>query len=731
MAQPSLCPASPKVIAVHQPDGSFLSVRGVGNALVSYTETPDGYTLFKDDEGFYEYAFLLNGELHGTGIKAHDLQLREEKEQSFLIQRPRHLRANSEKILNKAKQQRIAGEIQKFFPSKGTHKTIMLLIDFPDLPHKYADTDFVNMMNKANYKGIGSFHDYYLNSSLGQLNLTTDVAGWYTAKHGYLHYGKDSGYDKAADLVVEAINAAIAKGVDFSQYDNDGDGIVEGLIIAHAGEGAEIGNQTQLIWSHRALLSSYNKTVTTNGVELDYFSAQPERLYGGMIEIGVYCHEFGHVLGLPDLYDVDYSSDGIGNWSLMASGAYLNDMKTPAGFDAWCKVDLKWVTPKLIDTSKVQTYTLRASSNTPDIFKIKTDSPGEYYLLENRQNIGFDAYLPGHGLAIWHIDTVKTSLFRMGGNNLVNAEEHNRGVDLVQADGKDELSVVSSRGDAGDLYPGSSANQAFTPSTNPSPLLHDEATPPVMLENITENFPTVTFGFSNRTCAARVTWNSNKQFCKGESVDLTASSAASYQWFLNGTPITGALGKTYSVNDNNLYSVKISDSQGCTARSSSHRINFIDIPTPVVSIKSINLLQSSSPAGNQWILNGADLPGDTSRQYVPKTDGTYQVRVTKGPCSVISKELHYTLGSANVNVVSGNTEVNIYPNPVAETLFIDLSQEKGAWKADIMDVSGRTVRSAILNKGRNQINMQGLAPGMYILKCKSAESFFLQQIIRN
>jgi hypothetical protein len=228
---------------------------------------------------------------------------------------------------------------------------------------------------------------------------------------------------------------------------------------------------------------------------------QPERLGSGIQTIGVFAHEYGHVLGLPDLYDIDNSSNGIGDWGLMSSGAWgaVNRAgDSPVHLCAWSKYILGWIDP--VTVSEALTNQVIAPAGTlDDVYLFFPDNQidsQEYYLIENRQLIGFDAGLPGTGLAIWHIDEAKATY-----NNRDNSQEclpsadctdtHYR-VALIQADGFADLELAYNRGDSGDLYPGTSENTAFTTATAPNSLLYDGSSSHISISNIAESDETIT-----------------------------------------------------------------------------------------------------------------------------------------------------------------------------------------------------------------------------------------------
>lgn len=206
---------------------------------------------------------------------------------------------------------------------------------------------------------------------------------------------------------------------------------------------------------------------------------QPETLGGGMQTMGVFAHEYGHAIGLPDLYDTDGSSEGIGDWSLMAGGSWNYVTRSgdrPAHMDAWCKYKLGWVMPTRV-TGTLMNEPITQAATAADVYQLGNGSPvllgGEYFLVENRQKAGFDAGLPGAGLLIWHIDesmTTNNSECYPGGPDCSIQHYH---VALEQADNLWELGKNIDRGDTGDPYPGSTGNTSFTGSSSPNSNLYN------------------------------------------------------------------------------------------------------------------------------------------------------------------------------------------------------------------------------------------------------------------
>lgn len=352
----------------------------------------------------------------------------------------------------------------------GNYQILTLLVDFSDKVASVNSVDFDTLV----YLDVnGSVNNYYRENSYNNLSIVSPIypssLGWYRAPQTYAYYvnaanGMGSYPQNSQKLVEDLVDLADAF-IDFSQFDNDSDGYVDGLIIAHAGPGAELTGNNNDIWSHKWSISPRLK----DGVYISTYSINPEYwLTPGDITLGVYSHELGHVLGLPDLYDTDNSSRGIGRWSLMANGSWNGSLgASPAHLDAWSKIFLGFVTPTVpsIDQTGVSFQQVETNAS---VYKLWTNgSPGnEYFLAENRQQTGYDQFLPSSGMLIWHINE------SMGGNT--NEWWPASGlpgfykVALVQADNLWELEQNTDYGDTGDPYPGSTVNRTFSAASSPN-----------------------------------------------------------------------------------------------------------------------------------------------------------------------------------------------------------------------------------------------------------------------
>ncbi len=319
----------------------------------------------------------------------------------------------------------------------GTHPLIALPIEFQGLSHAPAhDRAFFDQM--LNNPSGGSVNAFYRENSYGQFGIQATVANWVRSSRSMAYYGEDSssGVDDRTGPIYRLVAEAVAladPSVNFGQFDGDGDGVVDHLVIVHAG-GAQERNpgNSDLIWSHRWAVLDGNPTIPGD----QRLVADGVQIYGYIMisedsPMGVVSHELGHDLGLPDLYDTDSSSLGVGIWDVMGTGSWNSVFPSPEGtspahFSAWAKATLGWFTPIEV-TAALLSGQIRAIETTPTAYRLtikETGNGDEYFLVENRQRIGFDVGLPASGILIWHVD-----------DSIVNNDNDvHRLVDLEEAD---------------------------------------------------------------------------------------------------------------------------------------------------------------------------------------------------------------------------------------------------------------------------------------------------------
>lgn len=394
-------PANPRPITYTQPDGTKVTFQLRGDENYSWGETSDGFTLLAEADGSWRFAQIDNSGM----LVASDIVYRGDSRIALDAGINPGLKLNPAQANSKRSLPDKTLQIQGTFPSSGKRKLLMVLINFSDTEPKYSQQDFINMMNQENYGGIGSFRDYYLNQSYGQLDIETTVTPWVNLQYPSSYFGSDG----ARDMIYIALKQ-IDPDIDFSEFDNDGDGIVDGLTVIHQGLGQEATGNPYQIWSHSAELAG----VSMDGVIFQRYTIEAELLplddYSTtMGSIGVVAHEFGHNLGSPDFYDADYDGSGgtfpgTGPWDLMGSGAWNGENylgTRPAGINMWQKAALNWVTPVSLGATQ-EISGMEASNDQPVCYRVDTTIPGEYFILENRQKSGpFDSALPGSGLLIY------------------------------------------------------------------------------------------------------------------------------------------------------------------------------------------------------------------------------------------------------------------------------------------------------------------------------------------
>ncbi len=427
-------PAYPGIIKYTQPDGSEISILLKGDERVHWAETTDGYTLLSNGKNGWEYAYAdTKGDLKVSGVLAREINKRTPNElkllrglsinsrfstkQVNLLKSVWETKYGSEKLIGASPFFQRESSIpttdgrRKVFSPTGNKKLILILIEYTDVKFTKTRQDFVDLMNTQNYNlngAEGSVRDYFNEISYGQFNLQTDVAPQiYTANNSMAYYGAPNGSShdiRAYDLMLEAVQKADAD-VDFSQYDNDGDGSVDGVYIIYAGFGEASSGLVNTIWPHASSISGQS----FDGKAITKYSCSNElNANGTLTSIGIICHEFGHVCGAPDYYDTDYGTGGefigTGNWDVMDRGLYntttAKSGSKPAHLNPMEKIRAGWLTPTVINGTS--SLTIPDISSNPAVYIYNTSTANEYFMLENRQKTGFNGGCPGHGLMIYH-----------------------------------------------------------------------------------------------------------------------------------------------------------------------------------------------------------------------------------------------------------------------------------------------------------------------------------------
>lgn len=364
----------------------------------------------------------------------------------------------------------------------------VILAEFSDLSFKEENgiAAFDSLFNSDNYiydGATGSVRQYFIDQSFGKYSPRFDIIGKVTLSNSVTYYGQNKnnidGEDMhSGEMIAEACSLADSKyDVDFSKYDADGDGEVDAVYVVYAGYGEADGGESYTIWPHNWTIKAAGGTpptldgkkvsvyVCSGEIFNEYWDRQTDIREG----IGIMCHEFSHVLGLPDAYTTNGAAHKtLGNWDIMDIGAYNNNSCTPPSYSAYERFFMGWTTPVIlneantIDMQNINTEGecyLISANGTHNLNGVEP-SPTVFYLLENRQQQGWDKYIPGNGMMVTKINYDKTRWT----NNKVNNNSTNMGIDLVEADSSAPAHDGTKNGYYGkptDLYPAGAT--LFTP----------------------------------------------------------------------------------------------------------------------------------------------------------------------------------------------------------------------------------------------------------------------------
>ena len=479
---------------VPQPDGTMLTVLLQGDENISWYTTTDGMLLVKRGNGYYVAQVKADGSLAASSLLAHGPAMRGTEETNMmLLQDKAKFAKYSSKLLGQSGELPVTewtnGVTRKMkirddstlFPHMGSPKALVILVEFTDttftLPdpkasfNDYLNNETGNIVDRGhgenrNAKGVKG---YFKDMSFGQFTPKFDVVGPVKLSHPLRYYG--AGNDYMSRLIPDACSA-VNDSVDFSQYDSNGDGYVDLVYVIYAGHSeSEAGNSTDDIWPK----SGYSDFGTFDGKKVYRYGVNNElngretsknKLING---IGLFCHEFSHTMGLPDIYATSgapgYNKDNFGMefWDLMDGGEYVHSGRFPTAYTSWEREVMGWMNvDTLTDTAHVVLRTIDSKGDSARSCKIVNPSvKNEAIYLQNIQNKGWNYYLPGHGLLVYRVSYAS--------ENVNFADNPNNGsrprIVCIPADGK--LGAIADySGDstpdnyyadmAGDTYPGTS-----------------------------------------------------------------------------------------------------------------------------------------------------------------------------------------------------------------------------------------------------------------------------------
>ena len=465
-------PARRGGLVVTQPDGSELTVYQHGDEHFHWLTNTQGEWLSMDADGYYRVTEALSAE---------------------------QIAAKRQTAPRRAEYQAT--------PLNIATRGLIILVNFKDAAFTTSKAEMDSMLTGKNYtrnytykyygrnytvESKGSAWKYFYDSSNGQYDPQFDVVGPVTVSQNMAYYGGNlGGGDKNPEAMIVEACKLVNDSVDFSLYDNDNDGIADFVYVIYAGYGEADGGAANTIWPHQYFIFQTLKLDNTK-IYRYACSNEMDNYTKHHTGIGTFCHEFSHVLGLPDLYETTgYGTHKtMGQWSILDYGPYNNDGNTPPAYSAYERFFMGWLTPRLItepenitltELNESQEALLISSSDQHNLIGNDPD-PTTFYLLENRQQTGWDEYLPGHGLMLTKIQYNYKKWF----DNTVNNTAKSMGVDLIEADGKapdydDARPSNGYMGKAKDLFPAGAT--AYT-------LITDHA-----IEEITEENGVIAFKY--------------------------------------------------------------------------------------------------------------------------------------------------------------------------------------------------------------------------------------------
>lgn len=470
-----------EVLTFPQEDGPEILLRVFGSQHYARYENVEGYTVVYDDSvGRFCYASVPDNRLVSTGVTldrrppAGIVRHLEESDAVVKARVEEHLSHSTPEARSMHEVDRTFGPNSGLLNGRqlsiGAVRGLTILVNFADVTSTTTAADVTRMTNGPDFTdngNISSVRDYFLTVSNGKLDYTNTVVGPFTLRRNQRHYINNL-------LVEEALDLAVASGVNLADFDSRGEGIVDALNILYAGRSVYQGD----LWPHNFFIDLEHGGIRTNLYLLTGLGRNPSEL-----TIGTFCHENGHLLcRFPDLYDYgnrdndDKDSAGIGRYCLMGSGNHLDGGRSPAPVCAYLR-DLAGWCDSVVDLNVDGAYKAR-HGDYGTVMKYRSSKTNEYFLVENRSKQGLDRALPASGLAVYHCDIFGSNEHQQG-----TADRHYQCA-LLQADGRRDLeNNPRNQGDSGDLY-GPVAGVALASTTNPNTREWDQRDSELIISDI-------------------------------------------------------------------------------------------------------------------------------------------------------------------------------------------------------------------------------------------------------
>ena len=403
-----------------QADGTTIELQQVGDEYYHYLMDRNGQQVRENENGMFEVV----GDVPSAEV------------------------AKARRAQAKARRARQAVGVEPYPAPRG----LLILVNFSDVSFKSTNSPSVmdSLITAVDCQvngGFGSAAQYFKDQSNGLYQPQFDVYGPVTLSKKQSYYGANdrSGNDKyAADAVIEACTLANENysDLDFANYDWNNDGYVDFVYVIYAGKGEADGGAASTIWPHNWSIQSaiyYNSIYSQSDTKIDgkYLDnyAMSQELNGwdsSRTGNGVFCHEFGHVIGLPDFYDTNYSTNynnclTPGEWDIMDAGGYNGDGHCPPNYSAWEKYFMGWLTPENLGSNGAELTLYPNGTDQHNVYQINTSGQlesatkeGLNYYIECRQKTGWDTHIPAAGMLIWKVNFSSSAWSGNTANNTAN-----------------------------------------------------------------------------------------------------------------------------------------------------------------------------------------------------------------------------------------------------------------------------------------------------------------------
>ncbi|MBO8446056.1 MAG: M6 family metalloprotease domain-containing protein [Bacteroidetes bacterium] len=706
--QMAASPARKTEVILTQPDGHSFQAILKGDEFMKLLTTADGCAVIQEEDGWYCYAYYsAEGQKLSSGYRVG------EAAPGTVIAESRNipyqtLLSNAVTVRNSAKPEEtgLMKRLNLAHASSGTRSSdgkiskhgLVLLVQFRDLKFSHDRSDFVSLLAEGK-NGSGGAIKYFNDQFNDMYDFTFDVSEPVSLSKSYRYYGanstKGAGNDaRPAEMVTDACRLADSQ-VDFSKYDDDGDGKVDNVFIFYAGADEAEGAGEYHIWSHAWYLESgAGISLTLDGVKIDRYACTSELSGGELAGIGTFCHEYSHTFGLPDLYDTDYSGSGgkadalWSQTSLMDGGNMNNNGNTPPNFNA--------IEREILGLSQATTiaeegsYELSPINEEGQYCRIDGENPGEYYLLECRYAEGWDSYIGGSGLLIYHVDKSAndagsglTAFERwQTKSNSVNCNPDHQCADLIEASKPASSPASGLQTSLEQLFFPYGEINSFTPYTDPAFTFWNGTNSIFKITDITRDGNRIRFSISKTEAtkiptpkitetdifqdAAIISWSVDVGFNgktyiiwgSGNGGEQTAEvkpySAGNYAVRLEGlTPKTSYSVRIYCAKDGTNGNSTAGDFTTKAVTENGRPYIYLryternDDNTFPIGVKlPLILFNAAEAAETVWTMDGKPVKTGDNGYYMPSSSGLLKATVTysDGSTDVITKEIRISNG---------------------------------------------------------------------------------------